>query len=294
MSKKKALGKGLSALLEGSELSSSRNMGREIPRTTVGLISIDHIKPNSKQPRQSFDKSALDELAHSIKQYGLIQPVTVRKHSEKVFELISGERRWRAAKMAGLEQIPAYVRETDDDSMLELALIENIQRDDLDPVEIAQSFQRMVEELGLTHEELGHKVSKSRSAVANYLRLLKLPDTIQLALRNGDISMGHARALISIDNKEKQLNLFDQILSGELSVRQAEMLVKGTTPQTRNKSLVLKKASLSYEQTRHLEDIKEYIGDEVEVRKTDRGNGKITIPFKNDDDLNRILDLLNP
>ncbi|HBH05215.1 MAG TPA: chromosome partitioning protein ParB, partial [Flavobacteriales bacterium] len=188
MSKKKALGKGLSALLEGSELSSSKSLASDTPRTPIGLISLKHIKPNAKQPRQSFDKSALDELAHSIKQFGLIQPVTVRKRSDKVYELISGERRWRAAEMAGLEQIPAYIRETDDDSMLELALIENIQRDDLDPVEIAQSFQRMVEELGLTHEELGQKVSKSRSAVANYLRLLKLPDTIQLALRNRDIS----------------------------------------------------------------------------------------------------------
>jgi|AVFP01.1.fsa_nt_gi ParB family chromosome partitioning protein len=294
MSKKKALGKGLSALLEGSELSSSKSLASDTPRTPIGLISLKHIKPNAKQPRQSFDKSALDELAHSIKQFGLIQPVTVRKRSDKVYELISGERRWRAAEMAGLEQIPAYIRETDDDSMLELALIENIQRDDLDPVEIAQSFQRMVEELGLTHEELGQKVSKSRSAVANYLRLLKLPDTIQLALRNRDISMGHARALISIDDKEDQLNIFDQILSEELSVRQAEMLVKGITPQTRKRAAALKKASLSFEQTRHLEDIKEYIGDDVEVRKTDRGNGRITIPFKNEDDLNRILDLLNP
>ncbi len=221
MTKKNALGRGLGALIEGVE--------KEVLEKKVEAnqdISVDSIDGNPFQPRTSFDEQSLEELASSIRKLGIVQPLTVRETGGGRYQLIAGERRLRAARLAGLTHVPAYIRTADDQAMLELALVENIQREDLDAVEVAISFQRLIEECKLTQEQLSERVGKQRSTVANYLRLLKLPAEIQLGIRNKHLTMGHARTLVNIEDPKKQINVYYKIIDGELSVRQAEELVR--------------------------------------------------------------------
>ncbi len=294
--KKRALGKGLSALLSATEDESQEEV-RKDPAVlgATAEIPIDLIATNPYQPRTHFDEEALEELAQSIRVHGVIQPITVRKTGSKKFELISGERRYRASQKAGLEHIPAYIRVANDQTMLEMALVENIQRQDLDAIEVALSYQRLIDEIELTQEALADRVAKKRVTVTNYLRLLKLPVEIQKGIRNKSISMGHARALINVKEEGRQLEIFNLIGSKGLSVRQAEQLAKAS--KTATKSPVAKgskNAELSFEQQKHQIDLERILNRKVSIRITDDGKGKLAIPFDNDADLTKLLDLLNP
>jgi ParB family chromosome partitioning protein len=231
MSKKKALGRGLNALLSDSEddrleVDLPISKGTQVPTGGIAEISIDYIEVNPFQPRSHFDEGSLSELAGSIKVHGIIQPITVRKLAHNQYQLIAGERRFQAAKLAKLKTIPAYVRSADDQQMLEMALIENIQRENLNAIEIALSYQRLISECNLKQEELGDRVGKNRATVTNYLRLLKLPPDVQIAVRDNRISMGHARAIINVESTDKQLYIFNRILQEDLSVRKVEELVR--------------------------------------------------------------------
>jgi ParB family chromosome partitioning protein len=229
MSKKRALGRGLSALLENSNTDiTTKNIG--MSGQTVGSISslsISQIEANPFNPRTNFEEAALNELSESIKEHGIIQPLTVRKLGRDKYQLISGERRFRASQLAGLEEVPCYIRIANDQNMLEMALVENIQREDLNAIEVSLSYQRLLDECDLTQEQLSQKLGKSRSNIANFLRLLKLPAAIQVGIREGLISMGHARALVTAGDEDRQVELFKQIVSDELSVRDVEALIKG-------------------------------------------------------------------
>lgn len=293
MAKKQALGRGLSALLNDAHMETPSSLSTQSQSVGVLEISISQIKPNTHQPRKHFDEDALTELANSIKQHGLVQPITVRKINPSEYQIISGERRWRASQLAGLESIPTYIRQVDDEHVLELALIENIQREDLDAMEIAISYQRMLEELQITQEELAEKVSKNRSTVTNFLRLLNLPAVIQLALRSGEISMGHARALLSAKTEELQLGIFKRVLKLGLNVRQVEQLVK-SDKVAKKTSDSLKKAELTFEQQSNYLELQRIVRNKVDIKKDAKGTGKITISFKNNSDLTRVLDLLLP
>lgn len=291
--KRNALGRGLGALLHDSPESERRISGEKASGTSsIGEIPITHIEVNPFQPRQQFDETALQELAESIKVQGIIQPITVRKLSKDKYQLISGERRYQASKIAGLEAIPAYVRTADDQQMLEMALIENIQRENLNSIEIALSYQRLLDECQLKQEELGDRVGKNRTTVNNYLRLLKLPPDIQIALRDGRLSMGHARALITIDNVDLQLDLFQKILKEGMSVRQVEVLARDLAlgkKQQKEKS----QQNPGSEEIKHLQQkIASHFGTRVQI-KSDGKKGEIKIPFVSVDDLNRILDILD-
>jgi ParB family chromosome partitioning protein len=299
--KRNALGKGLSALLENAntDITSSKfeNEGKVVG--AVSTIEITSIEVNPFQPRTHFDEEALNELATSIKEHGIIQPVTVRKLGYDKYQLISGERRFRASQIAGLTSVPAYIRIADDQTMLEMALVENIQRQDLNAIEVAISYKRLIEECSLTQEQLSQKVSKQRSTVSNYLRLLKLPVEIQLAIRNGDLSMGHARALINIDDEEKQLEIYLKIITENLSVREVENLVRGAKEVNTNTVLesstsdVSTKNSLSFNDLKVVEDLRAAFSSKVNIVKSDKGKGKIVIPFKSESDLQRIIDLFD-
>ncbi len=295
MSKKIALGRGLKSLL--SDTPESDRLDETTPASSSGGMSeilIGEIEVNPFQPRQHFDQEALKELAESIKIHGIIQPITVRKLARNQYQLISGERRYQASKLAGLKSIPAYVRSANDQQMLEMALIENIQRENLNPIEISLSYQRLITECNLKQEELGERVGKNRSTVTNYLRLLKLPPDIQIALRDNRLSMGHARAIISIENSESQLYIFKKIISEDLSVRKVEELTRqlaadkgesssskptnGITPAAKEISQLQAKLS-------------SHFGTKVNV-KSDGTRGEIRIPFLSVEDLNRVLDIL--
>jgi ParB family chromosome partitioning protein len=298
MSKKKALGRGLSALLsdtpedEKLEVDVPHSITATKPNTeSINEISIEYIETNPFQPRTHFDQEALNELAESIKVHGIIQPITVRRLAHNQYQLISGERRYQASKLAGLKQIPAYVRTANDQQMLEMALIENIQRENLNPIEISLSYQRLLTECNLKQEELGERVGKNRTTVTNYLRLLKLPPDIQIALRDNKISMGHARAIINIDDTGTQLFIFNKIVSEDLSVRKVEELARQvmagskpiavtSTPTSQPKEIVQVQGRLS-----------SHFGTKVSV-KSDGKKGEIRIPFLSVEDLNRILDIL--
>ena len=294
MAKKRALGRGLSALLgDAADIQAPSSLSNEVPTVGIAEIKISQILPNPNQPRKHFDDKALKELANSIKQHGLVQPITLRKITPSQYQLISGERRWRASQLAGLTSIPAYIRQVDDESVLELSLIENIQREDLDAMEIAISYQRMIEELRITQEELAGKVSKNRSTVTNFLRLLNLPVEIQLALREGKVSMGHARALLSAKTEELQIGIFKRIIKLGLNVRQVEQLVKSDKVSKKTTDS-LKKANLTFEQQSNFLELQRIVRNKVDVKKDAKGQGKITISFKNDSDLTRVLDLLLP
>jgi len=294
MAKKRALGRGLSALLgDAADIEAPSSLSSEVSMVGIAEIKISQILPNPNQPRKHFDDKALKELASSIKQHGLVQPITLRKITPSQYQLISGERRWRASQLAGLTSIPAYIRQVDDESVLELSLIENIQREDLDAMEIAISYQRMIEELRITQEELASKVSKNRSTVTNFLRLLNLPVEIQLALREGKVRMGHARALLSAKTEELQIGIFKRIIKLGLNVRQVEQLVKSDKVSKKTTDS-LKKANLTFEQQSNFLELQRIVRNKVDVKKDAKGQGKITISFKNDTDLTRVLDLLLP
>jgi ParB family transcriptional regulator, chromosome partitioning protein len=296
MSKRPALGRGLGALLQNAEtditLSSTGNDSENIVGA-VSSILIENIEANPFQPRTQFEKEALIELSDSIKELGIIQPVTVRKLGYGKYQLISGERRFRASQIAGLTEIPAFIRIANDQEMLEMALVENIQRQDLDAIEVAFSYQKLIEECELTQEKLSERVGKKRSTVANYLRLLKLPAEIQLAIRTKDISMGHARALINIDDEKKQVTLTRRVIKEGLSVRQVEEIVKGK--KEKEQELKLKKGGkpdLSFSQQKIQEDLSDFLNANVELQSNAKGKGKIAIPFSSEKELERIVELL--
>jgi ParB family chromosome partitioning protein len=299
--KKNALGRGLSALLENANTDITSNQLENEGKVVgaVANIEISKIETNPFQPRTTFEETALNELAGSIKEHGIIQPITVRKLGYDKYQLISGERRFRASQLAGLKSVPAYIRIANDQAMLEMALVENIQRENLDAIEVAISYKRLIDECSLTQEQLSQKVSKQRSTITNYLRLLKLPVEIQLAIRNGDITMGHARALINIENEDKQLDIYNQIVLNDLSVRDVEDLARGIKTEISsgsNKSSIDKKntkVNLSLEQQTVVDDLRAVFNTKVQINKEANGKGKIVIPFKSDNDLKRILDLLD-
>ncbi len=286
VSKKNALGKGLSALLENSNTDiTSNDEGKK--NEVVGSISrikITQISPNPFQPRLDFEKDPLLELASSIKEHGIIQPITVRKIGRNEFQIISGERRYQASKLAGIEELPCFIRIADDQHMLEMAIVENVQRKDLNAIEIALSYQRLINECHLSQEELGKKVSKNRSTVANFLRLLKLPIEIQKALRDEKISMGHARAMLSLSNESEMIQMLDEILENNLSVRAVESKRKSNL-QRQNTPLALSRYEL-----RMQNNMAYQLNSRVNIKKKSSGKGQIIISFNNQDDLNRILD----
>lgn len=298
--KKTGLGKGLRALLDDSDLPENDKQTQQITNDNASLgsistVKISQIEVNPFQPRTDFDPEALHELAESIKLQGLIQPITVRKSGQNAYQLISGERRFRASKLAGLNEIPAYVRTANDQQMLEMALIENIQRENLNAIEVALSFQRMIDECNLRQDELGARVSKNRSTVTNYLRLLKLPPAIQASIRDKEISMGHARALISVENSDQQLYIFQEILNKELSVRKVEELVRQIEKTGKNKKTVPArgKESISFQYMKIQDDLASKFATNVKLKLKDKGTGSIEITFMSDDDLNRILEMLD-
>ncbi len=295
MSKKPALGKGLSALLENSDTDVTSKAIRNNEAEVFGSIaelSLEEIEANPFQPRTKFEDESLRELAQSIEQLGIIQPVTVRKTGYKRYQLISGERRFRASQFAGVKTIPAFVRVANDQAMLEMALVENIQRESLDAVEISISYQRLIEECNLTQEQMSERVGKKRSTITNYLRLLKLPAEIQLSIRNKEISMGHARALVSIDNTNEQLKLHKRILDKGLSVRQVEDVARNTKSDKKS-SQSIHSNELSFPHQKFLEDLSEYLGTEATLNKNAKGAGKIVIPFKSDIQLEQIIDRMD-
>jgi ParB family chromosome partitioning protein len=292
--KKSALGRGLGALLQDSPQKNTE----ETPVTpAVGIyeIPLDQIQVNPYQPRTHFDKEALQELADSITVQGIIQPITVRKLSEGEYQLISGERRFQASKLAGLERVPTYVRTANDQQMLEMALIENIQRENLNALEIAHSYQRLLAECDLKQEQLGERVGKNRTTVNNYLRLLKLPPDIQAGIRDQKISMGHARALVNIEDIDKQLAIFKRTVEEELSVRKVEALVKdlNSTPEDKTTSKTSYQDPVKkYELGRLQQKLASHFGSKVSLKANEKDKGEIKIPFNSTQDLNRILEIL--
>ena len=292
--KKGGLGKGLGALL-GREVNYATGEAIDTPQQQVNHIAeiaIEYIQTNPFQPREHFDAEALQELADSIKVHGIIQPINLLRLSEKEYQLISGERRFQASKLAGLESIPAYIRTANDQQMLEMALIENIQRENLNAIEIALSYQRMLSELDMKQEELGDRVGKKRTTVNNYLRLLRLPPEIQVAVRDGKLSMGHARALISIENIADQLYVYKQVLMSDLSVRATEDLVRRTI-QPKSKEVETKKSGQVNPEILQVQTkLSQQFGTKIKVKNNEGYKGEISIPYHNLDDLNRILEIL--
>ena len=291
--KKSALGRGLSALLEHTEtdITAAPIQGEResAVRGSIANIGVEFIEANPFQPRTRFENAALDELAESIRQHGIIQPVTVRKMGNGTYQLISGERRFRASQLADLTEIPAYVRVANDQTMLEMALVENIQREDLNPIEVAVSYKRLIDECDLTHEGLSEKLSKSRSNITNFLRLLKLPAEIQMALQKGNISMGHARALIGVDDHQKQLEIFERIINEVLSVRDVENLARKAKKVNLDPS-VFESQKQFYNTAR--QNMAHNLNAKVDLKFLPKGNGKISIEFTNEHDLNRLIALL--
>lgn len=295
MVKKSALGRGLGALITDAA---------EDPKPRVQAVSaiqelqLEDIRPNPFQPRTEFDEEALNELAASIKSIGIVQPITVRTVEEGKYEIIAGERRFRASKIAGLTTIPAYIRKTEDESLLELALIENIQREDLNAIEVAISYQRLLDECSLTQDALSDRVGKKRATIANYLRLLKLPAQIQLAIRDKKISMGHARAIINIEDPDTQFMIFEQILKYDFSVRKVEEIVRELAnprpekPETDAPQAGKQKNGLGdyIELQKHLS---RRFDTKVELKRNEAGKGKIVISFKSDEELEKIIELLD-
>lgn len=289
--KKQALGRGLSALLkETSNVTSASDKNADKVVGNIIEIELDAIEVNPYQPRTYFDEEALRELASSIRELGVIQPITVRKLDGNKFQLVSGERRFRASKLIGNKTVPAYIRLANDQEMLEMALVENIQRKNLDPIEVALSYQRLIDEINLTQEELSTRVGKKRSTVTNYLRLLKLDPIVQTGMRDGFISMGHGRALINVDSTENQLNIYEKILREKLSVRQTEELVKSLKEGSITKST--KKKQLPKFVKDSVKGMSEYLGHKIDVTVNSKGKGKISIPFHSEEDFNRIKNLL--
>ncbi len=289
MAKKSALGRGLGALIDTSD-----DIRR--PSAAVNEVELNNIEVNPWQPRSHFDEERLEELAASIKSVGIVQPLTLRKVQGGKHQIIAGERRYRAAQMAGLTAVPAYVRDADDDVMLEIALVENIQREDLDPIEVAISYQRLIDECNLTQETLSEKVGKKRSTITNYLRLLKLPAEVQLGLRQRDISMGHARAIISIEDTKKQISIYDEIVANDYSVRVVEELVRniGSSEAKTEEKPTKKKAEPQSEGYGELKNqLSNFFNTNIQFSRNDSGKGRIVIPFKSDEELEKIISILD-
>ena len=292
--KKQALGRGLSALLKdpSNDIKSIEDKNADKVIGNIVEIDINAIEVNPFQPRTNFSEESLRELASSIKELGIIQPITVRKLDFNKYQLVSGERRLRASKLVGLQTIPAYIRIANDQETLEMALVENIQRQDLDPIEIALSYQRLIDEINLTQEQMSDRVGKKRSTIANYLRLLKLDPIIQTGIRDGFITMGHGRALINIEDQSDQLEIYETIVSDKLSVRETETLVRnfkqGNSIDTKPKKI---EKELPKYVKKGIKDISEYFGHKIDVKVSKNGKGTITIPFHSEEDFNRIKKL---
>lgn len=293
---KDALGKGIRSLLQSIDSDLKTTAGNLKPTavqeaTGVLRIPIENVEPNPKQPRRDFEETSLQELAASIRLHDIIQPITVSRLHGNKFRLISGERRWRASKIAGLKDIPAYIRQANDQELLELALLENLQREDLNAMEIALSYKRMMEELSHTQEQVAERMGKDRSTVTNYIRLLRLPPDIQIAVRNGEISMGHARALINVDTIDKQLYIFDEIKTKGLSVRQTENLVRTFYKQAEDKKPTTSSLPPTYKK---IEDkLSSHFSTHVKMRHNKNGSGQITLDYYSLEELNKVLDLMN-
>ena len=290
--KKKALGRGLDAILQSPETDiTSKDISGNYVVGAIADIDLNKIESNPFQPRTEFDDESIIELARSIAEQGIIQPITIRKLGYDKYQLISGERRFRAAKLAGLEDIPSYIRVANDEQMLEMALVENIHRKNLNAMEIAISYQRLIEECELTQEKLSEKVGKDRTTVSNYIRLLKLPPEIQIAIRDGQITMGHARALINITDEKTQLNVLKKIITNSLSVRQVEdfvrKLAKISSSQRKTKDQVIPE---KFENSKL--ELKNIYNTEIEIKRHNKGYGNIVISFKSDEDFNRIISIL--
>ena len=290
--KKRGLGRGLDAILQSPETDiTSTDISGNYVAGAVAELNIDFIEANPFQPRTDFDENALNELAESIKVQGVIQPVTVRKMGRDKYQLISGERRLRASKLAGLKTIPVYIRVANDEQMLEMALIENTHREGLNAIEVALSYQRLIEECNITQEELGEKVGKDLSTVTNFLRLLKLPPEVQVALRDGFISMGQARAIINIEDKTQQLIILKEIIDKDLSVRQVEELVRSFNPKnakTKKQKNVLPEAFIH-----KVDTLSKALDAKIKVDRNSKGKGSLTISFKNDEDFERLISIIN-
>ena len=290
--KKQALGRGLSALLKDPDNDIKSAEDKNADKVVGSIVELDltAIEVNPFQPRTSFNEETLRELASSIKELGVIQPITVRKVSFGKYQLVSGERRYRASKLIGNETIPAYIRIANDNESLTMALVENIQRQDLDPIEIALSYQRLIDEINLTQEQMSDRVGKNRSTITNYLRLLKLDPIVQTGMRDGFLSMGHGRALINVDNTSDQLDIYEKILQDKLSVRQTEAIVKNyratatiAIPKEEKTPSFIEKGS---------KDFANYFGAKVDIKIAKNGRGKITIPFSSEEDFNRLQKLI--
>ena len=283
------MGRGLDALISTESVSTQGS-------STINEISIDLIEANPNQPRREFDEEALQELATSIREIGIIQPITLRQVDDNRFQIIAGERRWRASQLAGLRAIPAYIRTISDESVMEMALVENIQREDLNAIEIALAYQHLLENDGMTQERVSERVGKSRTAIANYLRLLRLPAQIQLALQKRDIDMGHARALLSLDSPSQQIKLFKEIQKHNYSVRKVEEMVSllksGEDVQSAGKK-VTAKAQLPEGFGKLKERLGSFLNTKVQMTCSPQGKGKITIPFENEEDLLRLMGLFD-
>ena len=290
--KKRGLGRGLDAILQSPETDiTSSDISGNYVAGAVAELNIDFIEANPFQPRTDFDETALNELAESIKIQGVIQPVTVRKMGRDKYQLISGERRLRASKMAGLKTIPVFIRVANDEQMLEMALIENTHREGLNAIEIALSYQRLIEECNITQEQLSEKVGKDRSTVTNFLRLLKLPPEVQVALRDGFISMSQARAIINIEDKTKQLIILKEIIDKDLSVRQVEELVRSLN--TKNVKTKKQKDVLPEAFIYKVDSLAKALNTKVKINRNSKGKGTLTIDFKNDEDFERLITIIN-
>ena len=288
--KKFALGRGLDALISAEEVKTSGS-------SSINQIELSKISVNPNQPRREFDPVALQELADSIAEIGIIQPITLRQLSEDSYQIIAGERRYRASIQAGLKAVPAYIRTADDENVMEMALIENIQREDLNSLEIALAYQHLLEQYGLTQERLSERVGKKRTTIANYLRLLKLPALIQVALKNKEIDMGHARALLALDDPKTQIRIFNEIQSQGYSVRKVEEIVKalssGESVESGGKKIRPNGGKLSEEYMMLQKHLCGFFGSKVQLSCTSKGKGKISIPFNNEEDLERIMEILD-
>jgi len=287
--KKRALGRGLDAILSSPDTDiTSRDISGNYVAGAIAELNIDEIEANPFQPRSDFDERMLNELADSIKSQGVVQPITVRKMGRDHYQLIAGERRLKASKLAGLKKIPSFIRVANDEQMLELALIENIHRADLNAIEVAISYQRLIEECDLTQEKLSERVGKSRSAIANFLRLLKLPPEIQVALRDSAITMGHARALITVEDESTQLRILKSIIADGLSVRQVEDLVrKLNNPVAKKKKSPEKSIPEKYKDIPAM--MSQVLGTQIKIKRSETGQGNIVIAFKNDAELDKII-----
>lgn len=288
--KKFALGRGLDALISMDEVKTEGS-------SSINEIELDKISVNPNQPRREFDQTALQELSDSISEIGIIQPITLRKMSDDSYQIIAGERRYRASLLAGLKAIPAYIRTADDENVMEMALIENIQREDLNSIEIALAYQHLLEQYELTQERLSERIGKKRTTIANYLRLLKLPAQIQVALQNKALDMGHARALLSLDNPKNQIKLYEEIVEHGYSVRKVEELVKalseGETIKSGDKKIAPVRTKLPEEYNILKKHLSGFFNAKVQLSCTNKGKGKISIPFNNEEDLERIMEIFD-